>query len=85
MVACTDGIVSVNWSKVTVKGETTEVEDERTGVPPEIRYWGQALVAGKPNESQSPEEALADLEVLEACLRSGEQDGKAIKLECQAL
>jgi len=82
-IACQEGIASVSGSKVTLKGETTDVEDERSGVPPEIRYWGQALAAGKTNESQSPEEALADLEIIEACLQSGEQDGKAIKLQCQ--
>ena len=82
-VACMDGVVSVSGSKVTLKGETMDVEDERSGVPPEVRYWGQALADGQPNESQSPEESLADLEILEACLRSGEQDGKPIKLECQ--
>ena len=73
----------MSGSKVTLKGETTDVEDERSGVPPEIRYWGEALAAGKSNESQSPEEALADLEIIEACLQSGEQDGKAIQLQCQ--
>ena len=73
----------MSGSKVILKGETTDVEDERSGVPPEIRYWGEALAAGKTNESQSPEEALADLEIIEACLQSGEQGGKAIKLQCQ--
>lgn len=48
-----------------------------------VRLWGKALVAGRTNERQSPEEALADLEILEACLKSGDQDGKPIKLECQ--
>jgi predicted dehydrogenase len=82
-IACQDGIVSVSGSKVTLKDEITDVEDERTGVPPEVKNWGQALVAGKTNERQSPEEALADLEIIEACLKSGEQDGKPIKLKYQ--
>jgi hypothetical protein len=59
------------------------VKDERTGVPPEVRAWGEAIEAAKANERQLPEEALADLEIIEASLRSGEQGGKPIALECQ--
>jgi len=82
-VACKDGVVSTARGKVTIGDKTEEIEDERSGVPPEVRAWGEALSAGKVNERQSPEEALADLELIEACLRSGEQGGKAITLECQ--
>jgi predicted dehydrogenase len=83
-VGCEDGSVSISKNKVTVDGKTEEVQDERTGVPPEVRAWGEALTAGKVNELQSPEEALADLELIEAMLHSGEQDGIPIKLEHQA-
>ena len=82
-VACENGVVSVTEGKVTIGDETKEIKDERTGVPPEIRDWGEALAAGKVNERQSPEEALADLELIEASLRSGEQGGKPMALECQ--
>ena len=82
-VACQNGIASVSGSKVTLGDEVTDVKDERSGVPPEIRSWGEALAAGRRNERQSPEEALADLEIVEACLRSGGQGGKRIELECQ--
>jgi predicted dehydrogenase len=82
-IACTDGVVSVAWGKVTVGDKTEEIKDERSGVPPEVRAWGEALATGKANERQSPEEALADLELIEASLRSGEQGGKSITLECQ--
>lgn len=82
-VACDDGFVSLSRNKVTIDTETVEIEDERSGVPPEVRKWGEALVAGRVNEAQSPEEALADLEVLEALLRSGEQDSKVITLHRQ--
>jgi len=82
-VACADGLASVSGGKVTLGEETKEIKDERSGVPPEVRKWGEALVAGKPNEKQSPEEALADLELIEAMLRSGEQGGKPITLEYQ--
>lgn len=40
------------------------VQDERSGVPPEVRAWGEALTAGKSNSEQRPEEALADLEIV---------------------
>lgn len=82
-VACAGGVVTVAGDKVTIGDKTEEIQNERSGVPPEVRAWGEALAAGKFNERQSPEEALADLEIIEASLRSGEQGGKAIALECQ--
>jgi predicted dehydrogenase len=82
-VACQGGVVSVTHGKVSIGNKTEEIQDERSGVPPEVRAWGEALAAGKANERQSPEEALADLELIEASLRSGEQGGKPITLECQ--
>jgi predicted dehydrogenase len=84
-VACEQGFVTVNLDKVTVNDKIESIEDERTGVPPEVREWGKALAAGKVNPKQSPEEALADLELLEAMLRSGEQDGQPVKLKHQVL
>lgn len=78
-----NGFVSISGNKVTVDGKTEEIQDEKTGVPPEVRAWGEALVAGKVNDKQSPEEALADLELIEAMLRSGEQGGIPVKLEHQ--
>lgn len=82
-IACSEGTVSVEAGEVTVGNETKSIADERTGVPPEVRAWGEALAAGSVNEQQSPEEALADLELIEACLRSGEQGAKPVSLECQ--
>ncbi|RAO68032.1 uncharacterized protein BHQ10_004044 [Talaromyces amestolkiae] len=80
-IACEKGTVTVAKSEVTVRpldGEevTKTITDERTGVPPEIRAWGEALAAGKQNPEQTPEEALADLELIELMLRSGEQEGQ---------
>jgi predicted dehydrogenase len=46
------------------KTETKDITDEGTGVKPEVRAWGEGIVAGKPNVRQSPEQALADLEVV---------------------
>lgn len=66
-VGCEGGSVSVSRSTITTvingKEEEKEVQDEGSGVSPEVRKWGEALVAGSPNERQSPEEALADLEL----------------------
>jgi len=83
-VACEKGVVSMSDHKtVKVGDESKDIEDERTGVPPEVRAWGEALAAGKPNPKQSPEEALADLEILEAMLKSGEKGGEPIPLTSQ--
>ena len=67
-IACEGGSVSISRSTVTTvfdgKEEKVEIEDERSGVPPEVRKWGEALSAGGRNEKQIPEEALADLELV---------------------
>ena len=66
--ACERGTVRINRSTITttVNGEekAVEVQDEGSGVLPEIRAWGEALVKGECNQKQSPEEALADLELV---------------------
>lgn len=46
-----------------------EIEDEKTGVPPEVRMWGEGLVVGRREERLVPEEALADLELVSSCGR----------------
>ena len=60
--------MSISRSTVTTvidgKEVKKEVEDERSGVPPEVRKWGEALAAGSKNERQILEEALADLELV---------------------
>jgi predicted dehydrogenase len=77
----------VNVFRETVKigDEIKEVPNEKTGVPPEVRTWGEAIMAGRADPRQSPEEALADLELLEAMLKSGEQNGQAMSLKYQTL
>ena len=84
-VACEDGFVSVDRPKVTIDDKTDTIEDEKTGVPPEVRQWGRALAAGSANSRQSPEEALADLELLEAMLKSGDEGGQPVVLQHQEL
>ncbi|CEJ56352.1 Putative Oxidoreductase family, NAD-binding Rossmann fold protein [Penicillium brasilianum] len=87
-IGCENGSVSVENSKITVrtsdgKEDVHNIEDERTGVPPEVRQWGQALAASKVNPEQSPSQALADLELLELMLRSGESEGQPQTCHCQ--
>ena len=70
-IACDEGTVVINYSTVTTyfdgKEEVVEFDDERTGVPAEIRAWGEALLKGTRNERQVPVEALADLELVSHC------------------
>jgi len=87
IVACEGGSVTVSNSVVTTmingKAEKKEIKDERTGVPPEVRKWGEALVNGTRNEKQIPEEALADLELVENMLKSGENGGMPMNCTLQ--
>ena len=98
-VACEKGSVSVDRTvvKTKVKGEEEKVEDvpdevEGTvkeehvpigSVVPEVFAWARSLKSGKWDERQSAEEALADLEILEAMLRSGERGGEVVELKYQ--
>lgn len=69
-IACEGGTVNLSVFESTVstvfegKEEKVKVADEKTGVPPEVRKWGEALAAGGRNDKQIPEEALADLELV---------------------
>lgn len=84
VVAAERGTVTVTGSKVEVtrdgKTETEEFPEEGNGVKQEVKAWAEGLAAGKPNERQSPEEALEDLKILEAALRSGEQGGAPVEV-----
>lgn len=88
-VAAEKGSVTVVRNTVTVRqGEekednvkVTEFKEEGNGVKQEVVAWAQSIVDGKPNPKQSPQEALADLELLEKMLKSGEDNGKTQALE----
>ncbi|KAG9190988.1 glucose-fructose oxidoreductase [Alternaria panax] len=86
LVACEKGSVHCARGKVTITKdgkdpETKEFPDEGNGVNQEIKAWAESLEQGKRNEMQSPEEALKDLEIIESCLKSGEQGGKPIDVK----
>ncbi|KAF7714925.1 Uncharacterized protein PECH_007831 [Penicillium ucsense] len=87
-VACEKGSVTVHDASVTVRAadgqeHVEKVENEKSGVPPEVRLWAKALAAGKVNPEQSPSQALADLELIELMLRSGENNGQSQICQCQ--
>ncbi|KFY75511.1 hypothetical protein V499_04510 [Pseudogymnoascus sp. VKM F-103] len=90
-IACYDGSVSV--SRDTVSVHTGEEKDGNvtkrvllssgSGVKAEVQAWAEGIEAGKENPLQSPAEALADLELLEAMIKSGEGDGVKVLLTRQ--
>jgi predicted dehydrogenase len=84
-VACEKGSVWVSRGKVVVtqdgKEEVKEFPEEGNGVKQEVRAWAESLVNGNANPAQSPEEALKDLELLEACIQSGEKGGAPVELK----
>ncbi|KAK3701199.1 hypothetical protein LTR37_015578 [Vermiconidia calcicola] len=98
-VACEGGRVSVDRTKVTSKpsggeervedvpdevgGEAKEAHVPVGSVVPEVFAWAKSLKEGKWDARQSAEQGLADLEILEAMLRSGEKDGESVELKYQ--
>lgn len=93
-VACEGGTVSVDRDVVTTtpKGGEAKVEKVKdvfgdvgvgSGVKTEVFAWARSLVQGKWDERQSAEEALADLELLEAMLKSGESQGQPVATQYQ--
>lgn len=82
--ACEKGVVTIHFDGVTVNGKDQTIEFDGKGVVPEVAEFATAIVNGRPVEkSQSPEEALADLEVLEQMLQSGERQGERVQLSLQ--
>ncbi|KAF1958014.1 NAD(P)-binding protein [Byssothecium circinans] len=79
------GTVVVTKGKVVVtregKEEAKDFPNDGNGVQPEIVAWGKGLQEGKIDERQSAEEALRDLELLEAMLTSGEKGGAPVDLK----
>jgi len=87
-IACEKGSVTVDGKKVTLKPldgdeEVVEKPDDLGGVKQEVFAWAKSLVSGKQEARQKPEEALADLEILEAMLKSGESEGQPCELKYQ--
>jgi predicted dehydrogenase len=88
LVACEQGSVWVSMGKVVVKKggevvEEKEYKDEGAGVKQEVKAWAESLNSGKWREEQSGEQAMGDLEIIEAALRSGEKEGVPVELKFQ--
>ncbi|KAK4554272.1 hypothetical protein LTR86_008480 [Recurvomyces mirabilis] len=87
-IACEKGSITIDGSKVTItpldgEAKVEEKPDTLGGVKQEVFAWAKSLVSGKQEDKQKPEEALADLEILETMLKSGEADGQPIELKYQ--
>lgn len=84
VVAAEKGSVTVLRGKVVVvrdgKSEEKVFEDEGSGVKQEVKAWAEGLAQGKADKRQSAQEALEDLKVLEAALRSGEKGGQPVDI-----
>ncbi|KAJ5611018.1 Oxidoreductase N-terminal [Penicillium lagena] len=78
------GVVSLSWGSSFSDNVFEFACEKGGGVGPEVAEFARTIVHGRPVEKrQSPEEALADLEVLEGMLRSGEQNGDSIQLRAR--
>ncbi|KAJ4984539.1 oxidoreductase [Stagonosporopsis vannaccii] len=84
VVAAEKGTVTILRGKVVVVrdgvSEEKEFADEGSGVKQEVKAWAEGLAQGKPDARQSAQEALEDLRILEAALRSGEAGGRPVDI-----
>ncbi|KAI9820988.1 MAG: hypothetical protein M1832_003460 [Thelocarpon impressellum] len=88
-VACERGSVAVGRDYVEVRqgdqadGILTRANfpAQGSGVAAEVKAWAEALQHGKPDPRQIPEEAIKDLELLEAMLKSGERDSEPVEIK----
>jgi glucose-fructose oxidoreductase len=82
--ACEKGVVTLRFDSVTVNGVEHHIEFDGKGVGPEVAEFAKTIVNGSSvAKRQTPEEALADLEVLEQMLQSGEKKGDRMTLHFQ--
>lgn len=86
-VSCEQGSVTIAGDVVTVLRKDGSKEEKEIafnrGVKEEVRAWAQAIQSGQADKRQSPEEALADLELLESLLSSAGENGAQRALTCQ--
>jgi len=84
-----NGSVTVTSKKVEVRqglqkdGKSAVKEFKDEDVKAEVHAWAESILNATPNPYQSPEQALADLEILEKMLKSGEGHGKTESLQFQ--
>ncbi|KAJ9288044.1 hypothetical protein DTO021C3_4448 [Paecilomyces variotii] len=83
-IACDGGVVTLTFDGVTVNGVKQDVEYDGRGVKDEVADFAASVAKGGPlDRRQTVNEALADLEILEKFLKSGEKDGEKISLTLQ--
>lgn len=83
--SCENGVVALTKEDVTVNGQSQNIEYDGSGVTPEVVAFAAAIAKSGPlDKRQVPEEALADLEIIEKILTSGEEEGKPQKLTLQS-
>lgn len=81
---CEGGVVRLGMDGVLVNGDFHDVSFDGKGVVQEVAGFAASIANKSPvDKRQSPEEALADLEVLELMLVSGEQNGEKKALSLQ--
>ncbi|KAK1139822.1 hypothetical protein N8T08_011148 [Aspergillus melleus] len=81
---CDGGVVTLNGDRVTVNGTGYEVPFEGRCVNKEIGEFGASIVGGTGIATAlRPEEALADLEVMEGMFTSSSEDGEKKRLQLQ--
>ncbi|KAL5686606.1 hypothetical protein EMGR_002649 [Emarellia grisea] len=68
---CEGGVVALNSDTLTIKGESNELAFDGRGVSREVAVFATTIASGgSVDKRQSPEEALADLEIMEKMLTS---------------
>lgn len=81
---CEHGVANLGFDGITVNGTYHEIPFDGKGVAQEIAAFAEAILKGSSVDNrQKPEEGLADLEVVEIILKSGEEDGSSKKLKLQ--
>ncbi|KAJ5488702.1 hypothetical protein N7539_003592 [Penicillium diatomitis] len=81
---CEKGMVKIQFDDVMVNDEVHHIEFDGKGVVPEVKEFAESILRGGPVVNrQSPEEALADLSLLEQMLKSGEKNGDRMMLHFQ--
>ncbi|KAL2862721.1 uncharacterized protein BJX67DRAFT_391096 [Aspergillus lucknowensis] len=73
---CAGGVVTLVDDRLTVSGVATDIPFEGTGVKEEVGAFAASILNGSLDARLRPEEALADLEILENIIKSGEEDGQ---------
>ncbi|KAL3467812.1 hypothetical protein BJX64DRAFT_247518 [Aspergillus heterothallicus] len=80
---CAKGVATLVDDRLTVNGVATDIPFEGVGVKEEVKAFAASILNGKLDDLLRPEEALADLEILENIIKSGEEDGQKKALNLQ--